>query len=336
MKRNRSLRPKGFIVGMSRSGTKWMSMCLNQHPEVAVFGETGFWGKDFIQPQEGGLSPSQCKAVLQRMPGIRSQRRDENGILHVEGQATPVGAEVGGLVKLFKPLAQKIQARRERVPPRELFGRMCAVVSATEEKPYVIEKTPHHVNWMERITDAYPNARFIVMYREPYGFMRSYKHQGNRKKERIKKQYKKLYHPLGCSIVYRGYAKSIAKAKSEYPDKTLLVELGDIKKGGAKIINKVCNFLNIPFSGQCVLPKLNTSFPREKKDIGETDMRWMNLIAGREIEKIGFELEKSSVSPAKMLKSASSIPYWGMNVWRHIKNRQNYSTVKYVKKWLHL
>ncbi len=41
----------GFIVGMSRSGTTWLSNSLNAHPSVAVFGETGFWGKMYIVPK---------------------------------------------------------------------------------------------------------------------------------------------------------------------------------------------------------------------------------------------------------------------------------------------
>ena len=41
MKRD-SLQVPRFIVGMGRAGTTWLSKCLNEHPDVAVFGEPFF------------------------------------------------------------------------------------------------------------------------------------------------------------------------------------------------------------------------------------------------------------------------------------------------------
>ena len=74
MKRDSGQVPR-FIVGMGRAGTTWLSKCLNEHPDVAVFGETLFWGRGFMQPQHGRYYTSKEVMVLQeriRMPGFFS------------------------------------------------------------------------------------------------------------------------------------------------------------------------------------------------------------------------------------------------------------------------
>ena len=67
---------KAFICGMSRGGTTWLGHCLNQHPEVAVFGESLYWGRNYIEPAHNGkytieqinqvlgLLKRDCKAFL--------------------------------------------------------------------------------------------------------------------------------------------------------------------------------------------------------------------------------------------------------------------------------
>ncbi len=57
-----------FIVGMSRAGTTWLGKCLNEHPEVAVFGETSFCGRWYVTPNEDGTyHREQIEAIIQRL-----------------------------------------------------------------------------------------------------------------------------------------------------------------------------------------------------------------------------------------------------------------------------
>ena len=67
----------GFIVGMSRAGTTWMSRCIGKHPDVITFGETSFWGRKYIQPTEKGYyTKKQLTGILNglKKTGITSHR----------------------------------------------------------------------------------------------------------------------------------------------------------------------------------------------------------------------------------------------------------------------
>lgn len=328
------MHPSGFIVGMSRSGTKWLSMCLNQHSEIAVFGETGFWGKDYIPTENGQWTPQQCSAVVNRMPGIRERRIDEHGRVHVEGQATPVGASVGGLNGLFAPLAEEILSVGESLTPEEVFNRICSIVADDSGKKKILEKTPHHVNWIRRIHATYPDARFLVMYRDPYGFMRSYKHQGDRKPQEIGATYRRMYHPIGCALVYRGYARAILDAQSLCPENMLMISLDAIKRDAKSSLAEACHFLGVSFEEECLLPPLNSSFPERRKNLDEVDVLWMNWIAGREIQKLGYRKRKANVPVNKLVQTLLEVPKWGVNVWKHFKQHQNASVTKYILRWL--
>lgn len=319
---------------MSRSGTKWLSMCLNQHSEIAVFGETGFWGKDYIHTEDGRWTPQQCRAVLQRMPGIRERRTDEQGRLYVEGQATPIGASTGGLNGLFSHLEKKIVSEGEKLAPREVFNKMCSIVSNTSGKKCILEKTPHHINWIDRIISSYPNSKFMVTYRNPYGFMRSYKHQGDRKNKEIEKSYKKLYHPIGCSMIYRGYARSIIRAKSLYPEKILSIPLESINEEPKSVLKKSCRFLGFSYEKECLLQKINSSFPKNEKELNEVEITCMNWISKREIRRLGYQKRNSDVSVSELLRMLAGVPKWGIDVWKHLRKHQNASVVKYITRWL--
>jgi len=44
-----------FLLGMARSGTTWLGRTLAEHPEVAVFGESSFFGRLYVPPGPDGM-----------------------------------------------------------------------------------------------------------------------------------------------------------------------------------------------------------------------------------------------------------------------------------------
>lgn len=318
-----------FIVGMSRSGTTWMGKCLNEHPDTAVFGESLFWGRAYLEPkQEGKYSLEQIQAILYRLKneGMDAFLGETAGCLKYIHESN--------LDNLINEILQEIE---QPLKPATLFLLILQKIAQFEHKTNVIEKTPHHVNWVERIITALPDARFIIMVRDPYSFMLSYKHQGDRYTGKSKQKHQNLYHPFLCAFLWRGYIKAANKAVNSYPQQTLLIRTEDLKKDAQSVLNKVQNFLLLEINKNLAtkIPRDNSSFPEQEKPfLKAEDIFWMNLIAGREIRQFNFDLQSIPFKPLNILVSILKLPYWGIWTFFHLWNKTEGSVTKYLLHWL--
>jgi antitoxin (DNA-binding transcriptional repressor) of toxin-antitoxin stability system len=308
--------PMGFIVGMPRAGTTWMSRCLSQHPEIAVFGETAYWGRNYVMPEGDKYNKKEYNKIIKYIPASSIFRTGKKDLY----LGKEIKKEIKGLIKSEK-----------RIDPKSLFDRYCSIVSNTTNKKRILEKTPHHVNYIKRIRSYYPDAKFIIMYRRPYEFMLSYKHQGDRKKSNVRKNFKKLYHPIGCSLVYKNYISSINRDE-EYNENTIKIKLRDVKNSPKNVIQRVEKFLEVKVTNKGTPKAKNSSFPKSKKSsLDSIDIFWMNTIAGKKIEEAGFEVTKSSVKSLDVIKSIIAIPSWALYSIQKLNERVPH-VMSYIKK----
>ena len=308
----------GFIVGMSRSGTKWLSRCLDSHSDVAVFGETGFWGKHYLHDEV--YNPDQIDDVLRRMLGIHCNSISNKGLR--PGEAV-------------KKVRLEIQEKKESLLPQELFDRVCRSVAHEAGKKWVVEKTPHHINWMNRIMSNYPRCRCIILYREPYDFMLSYKHQGDRKNEEVRSTFHAMYHPIGCALVYKNYVKSINKALRKYQENCLCIEFNTLTQDAGNQLMQIQEFLGLDSIQNIEVPKTNSSFTdTQRPKLTSEDTFWLNLLAGHYMKLLGFKPRKVKTSPVVILSSLISLPIWCLKVIAHLSQYQMTSTTKYLRKWM--
>jgi hypothetical protein len=304
----------GFIVGMSRAGTQWMARGLGSHPETVAFGETQFWGKKYVEPSRNYYTEDEVQRIIEGLPGVILSQGEPKQIKSIVDRRIDPTSEIS-------------------LTPKGLFDRICQVVAASEGKSYAVEKTPHHINHLGRIAEAYPKARFVVMARSPYEFMRSYKHQGDRKPEDVRQAFKRMYHPVGCALVYRGYARSIRRALHDYPTRTLQVTLGDVKSDAEAALEKAQRFFGLEASAP-VPPPTNSSFPEgESPSLDAEDLFWMNTIAGWEIQVLGYEMRNSDISSLDVARSAARVPRWGGRALSMLW-AQSSAPIQYVAQWL--
>ncbi|MEA5596118.1 sulfotransferase [Rivularia sp. UHCC 0363] len=317
-----------FITGMSRGGTTWLGKCLNEHPDTAVFGESLFWGRAYIQPQEDGTySQKQVDNILSRLiqHGCEAFLGKGNGNLK---NITPNN---------LKNLIPTAFGNTEFVPtPVSVFKKICQTICEAESKKITIEKTPHHVNWIDRIIRAMPNSRFVIMIREPYGFMLSYKHQGDRWQEPERTKFKRLYHPLICSLLWRGYIRAATYATHSYAQNTLVVRTEDMKSDSEAVLNEVQKFflLNPVSKLASKIPPDNSSFLiAERPSLKSEDIFWMNLVASKEISQFGFEKQSSMIEPLRILCSILQLPIWTIRNFIHLNNETSGSVFQYLMRW---
>ncbi len=312
----------GFIVGMSRSGTTWLSEALHRRPDVSVFGETAFWGRHYVPPEPDGRYGPESVAALRR------------GVGRARLLSTRAAESAGGAAAVVAACLDRVPT--ERPTPAELFEWIAAGVAAADGATWVVEKTPHHVNWLERITEAYPDARFVVTTREPYGFMLSYKHQGDRKAEGVRERFHGKYHPLGCALLYRGYLRSVARARRDAAGRVLVVEYDRIAAEPARVLAEVERFLGLaPSEGVEPQRRVNSSH-EQRSDVptlSAADVEWMNRIAGREIDAWGY-VRRPGGGVRSLVGSLPSVPRWLWNTSVALRSLSGVSPAAYLRRWL--
>jgi len=314
---------------MSRAGTTWMAKCLNEHPSVAVYGESTFFGRGFATPNEVGMYDASAIAALREH------------LLRLRFDAT-IGTPGPGMLKhatlddFHDEIRRVFHDGIAPCSPAEAFCLLQDIVRRIEGKPIVIEKTPHHLNWIDRMLEVTPGARFIVMIREPYGFMLSYKHFGDKKAHGVKRDFKRRYHPFGIAMIWRAYFRTANLVLDRHRDRVHLVRFEELTKDPNGQLRDVQAFLGLEVVPELAdrVPPDNTSFPDGRKPVlhGE-DIFWMNRVAGRDIERYGATRLRSR-HPLSIIGSTIQLPFWLVRNLIEFRKRVAGSPWQYLRRWL--
>jgi len=303
-----------FIVGMSLSGITPLSRCLNLHPDVAVFGESRFFGRCYVEPS---LAAGYDAAELGRILRVLRQFR---------WRAT-VGDEPGCLRKVslvqFRRLLEETFSRAKTpIPPGALFTMLAERVADAEGKRYAFEKTPHHLNWVDRIVRHLPASRFVVFRCEPYAFARFHHAQGA------------LYHPLATALLWRGYMRSYERAARRYPDRIVVVDASELVRDGTAALNRVQQFFGLELldlSGP--LAPFSSEFAASVARADPADVFWINLLCGRLMRRHGYARTWASLAARPILASLLSLPGWCIRALPWFKGTSG-SVHSYLAHWL--
>lgn len=302
-----------FIVGMSRSGTTWMMSSLNRHSLLTSFGETSFFGRYGIHKN------ILTKDDLDKLWKVYSQ------INISYNNPTEAAFNSGGAYTVMSDVIEEIIKEKVNTVERKVvFDRFIDRMLSIEGKKIAIEKTPHHLNYIEDIRTMYPDSKIIVMKRDAKSFMLSYKHQGDRKDAVVKSIFEMIYHPVGCCFVYRKYNNSIKKAMS-FPN-TFLVNFPEIREKPKEIITEVFDFLSVPYE-DTLKAKINSSFPNgEKKELQTADKFWLWFFG---YEKIKLSIVEMLLLPFYILHSLFLLPIWSFRVIKYYNKTMKGGVIRY-------
>lgn len=296
-----------------------MGNCLNEHPNVAVFGESCFWGRHYIEPtnSDGSYSRSDANVLCKRLKsGSRAFLGDGPGLLKHFTRSS------------WDEVMQSLCF--ENKTPAEAFMMICDAVSAREGKASIVEKTPHHVVWIPRIKSALPGAKFLIMVRDPYGFVLSYKHQGDRKSAQTKANFERLYHPVACAFIWRRYMKSALAMKRRYTTDTKIVEFASLRERPEELWFDVLDFFGFDSAGFCPVAAKNSSFQSNRAELTSVEKFWVNFICGKYSRLYGFRLEESGVGCIQVLSSAVAFVPWAFQALLTLKGKVSGGLFKYL------
>ncbi len=320
--------PARFIVGMPRAATTWLCKCFNERPDTAAFGESMFFGRRYVEPQAGGgYSDQQVQMLLTRYSEgacLQSVRGDGPGALKRVSRDN---------------LAQVLERAFTNLPdtptPAQAYQCIADAIAHAEGKSVAVEKTPHHLNWLDRIFEAFPEARIVVLLREPYAFMLSYKHQGDRKATDHRKRLERLYHPMACALIWRASMRSALAAQAHHGEQILFVEHERIKSDANAVLDEVQRFFQFePMDLASRVPPDNTSFPNQKRpELKPADVFWMNLICGRVMARAGYVRRRVPFDPLGIAWSILRLPLWGIGCLLTLRRIVDGSLTTYIMRW---
>ncbi|MDB4360772.1 sulfotransferase [Akkermansiaceae bacterium] len=314
-----------FIVGMSRGGTTWLTKLLNSHTDCVALGETTFWSRGYIKPSSSDLRYTEREFIAAKR-------------ILAKTRLITAGDEIGSLKKLsqqaWEDLVDGILYKSQT--PSELFSFAMETVCEIEGKSRWIEKTPHHLNSIDRIISGYPTAKFIVQVRDPYGFMSSYKFQGERKEEAAKKYFRRLYHPIACAMLWKRYYQRSIAAAGHYPDNVQLLNFNDLKSEPCRVYREVLEFLDLnvsPFPSE--VQDKNSSFNSSvKRKLSNADIYWMNMLASAEIGESKSIKKYATCFSFDILISLLRLPVWFFWLLGPVRKKIQVPFFSYIWRWV--
>jgi len=196
--------PPFFIVGCGRSGTSLLRTMLDHHPAICV-------------PPE-----ALCLIDLLRARNADARRLRRTMLADHEIRAWGV------------PLDESSYA--DCTTAAELIDRVHRLRAQHLGKPGWGHKTPRFVRHTELLRDAFPDARFVHVVRDPravaLSFMRSPVHRSN---------------PLYAARRWRRDAGAGRELTDAHPDRAIEVRYEDLVTAPRETIERTCGFLGIAF-----------------------------------------------------------------------------------------
>jgi hypothetical protein len=305
-----------FVVGMPRAGTTFVVQRLNEHPAIAAFGESRFWGNDWIEPDDGdaygasGLAQVRAKLVanpLDTNVGELGPEPDRSGWMNHLGRP-----ELAALV------ADTIDGISPPADPGTVFVAYASAIAGAEGKQVAVEKTPHHVRHVDRIRRHLPDARFVIMIRGPEEFLLSYKHKGDTKPDEIRARAELRWQSVGVSLLWRSYLRHSSAAAERLGEAGLLVRNEDLDADPAGVLDAIQRHLGVDvvdLAGPCAdeaAARANSSFAGDRPRLAPAEQEWCRRLAGRDAEAAGYGIEPVQASVAAMAREGVGVVPWAV------------------------
>lgn len=199
----------------------------------------------------------------------------------------------------------------------------------------MVEKTPHHVHWVDRIRDALPGTRFLACIRGPYDLLLSYKHQGDGKPGSVRRTFEAMYQPIVTSLEARQYVEAANRLARDPESPSEILRLEQVKEDAARVLRHVQGFLGVPVRGGRDVGQENTSFPTgDRPGLASREIFWMNRIAGQALEEAGYRRRSPSRPRLVWLVPLLTLPPSAVRILRTAADATERSIYSYLAGWL--
>lgn len=278
-----------FIVGVGRSGTKFLQSILNGNPELNISTETQF------------LSSALHNGFIKTAKQIGDLKDDKNLEALVDKM---FNNEVFGafwkrkILKNKEVILQKFKASDREF--KTLFKIIIEEDMLQNNKTIAGEKTPSHLYHVDTLLEWFPEAKIVQIIRNPKKVLASEMHK-NMKPDHPLKKGSPFYDVSLLAYVLINWgnsAKLDAKYKKRYPGKYTSVRYEDLLNDHENTIKNLCSFLGIDFHPSMLNPPVRgSSFAEPKseepKQVKKQSLpKWyvstINLVLGKKLKHFGY------------------------------------------------
>jgi hypothetical protein len=148
----------------------------------------------------------------------------------------------------------------------DVFREFLRYEAARHGKDIPCDQTPRNVYYVGDILDLYPEARIVLMIRDPRDVLASQKHKWRMRFKGLNRDpiYEALrlkinYHPVTTSLLWRAAVDSGDKW-ANHPQ-VHSVRFEDVIADSAMAVRQICDFIGIPFEPLMLnIPQVNSSY----------------------------------------------------------------------------
>ena len=326
-----TLRQIHFIVGMPRAGTTYLVRRLQEHPDIMAIGESQFFGNRWIDPGEKGYDAEQLAQVHALM---RANPLDSSIPLPEDPVDQPGWVKHLTRADLSRLADDTIKSVLAPIEPGELFRAWAEHLAAGTDAKVLVEKTPHHARNVDRILAQLPDARVLILIRDPYDFLLSYKNTYRIKEDADNRQaHRRRWHALGVALIWRSYLRHALASHARYPEQTLLLRLEEINAEPQIQLSRIQEFLGVEIhdiwsDGQ---RKVNSSFSDGRPKLTRGEIAVSNWIARNDFQEASYTLRPSNAAALEVIHQMVTLVPWVFWNLLDAKSRTSGSIVNLAK-----
>tara|TARA_R110002111_G_scaffold29883_1_gene62184 strand:+ start:971 stop:1981 length:1011 start_codon:yes stop_codon:yes gene_type:complete len=317
-----------FVVGNSRSGTTMMGRVLGGHADVFTFNELHFF-EQLWQPtaEPTPMDKREARDVLSR---LIAYQRDGYYAPHKPWQ--------------YLDESEKIIASIDTpVTAPALFQAYLGYESAANQKTIGCDQTPRNLYYMQELLALFPDARFVVMVRDPRDVLLSQKNRWKRRKLGAKGTpwWNALrtwagYHPANISLLWRSGVASGDKFKDD--PRVCVLRFEDLLTNSETELQRVCQTAGLAYDPAMLdVPRVGSSHQQDQQDqrgldpnaagrwrtggLTKTELAICQRITGEHMARHGYAIEPVHASLISrgwyqitwVFKSGLAL---ALNIWR--------------------
>jgi hypothetical protein len=199
-----------FVVGMWRSGTSLLYALLNQHPQIGLMYESDLplLAPLFVLPRNN----ASWIAKVDSWNGALTRHKIDMARLP---------QKVAGLPDAFRAIAEQYASQRAAT----VWG--C--------------KSPNYYDCMNQLADWFPNAKFVVIWRDPADVVRSIV-RAAKKSPWFARPGMDLRALLGCRRMKREADRLVQRGAAIHQ-----LQYADLVRDPATALAAICNFIGVAF-----------------------------------------------------------------------------------------